>query len=133
MSYGYAEANPGAGGPKFAVDDVAGVQTPISKLAYGAEGESTPITEATPLPVAMPVGSTMPTEDAAAGNFLWRILQMLLAPLGYDKSLQRYRQTAIIESGTVTTVTNINGMNGDMLVRGQVNAAWALNVRARIT
>lgn len=58
---------------------------------------------------------------------------MLLAPLGYDKSLQRYRQTAIIESGTVTTVTNINGRNGDMLVNAQVNAAWALNVRARIT
>ena len=71
--------------------------------------------------------------DDAAGNLLRRILQMLLAPLGYDKSLQRYRGTAIIESGTVTTVTNINGRNGDMLINSSVNTAWALNVRARIT
>ncbi len=81
----------------------------------------------------------VPVSDSAVGNFLWRILQMLMAPLGYDKSLQRYRGTAIIESGTVTTVTtvagltNINGRNGDMLVNAQVNACWALNVRARIT
>ena len=72
-------------------------------------------------------------EDAPAGNLLHRIVQMLLAPLGYDKSLQRYRGTAIIESGTITTMTNINGRNGDMLVNAQVNACWALNVRARIT
>lgn len=74
--------------------------------------------------------------DDGARNFLWRILQMLLSPLGYDKSLARYKNTAIIESGTVTTVTgltNINGRNGDMLVNAQVNACWALNVRARIT
>ena len=64
---------------------------------------------------------------------------MLLAPLGYDKSLARYRNTAIIESGTVTTVTtvtgltNINGRNGDMLINSSGNTAWALNVRARIT
>lgn len=75
----------------------------------------------------------VPVSDDGATNLLRRIVQMLLAPLGYDKSLQRYRQTAIIESGTVTTVTNINGRNGDMLVNAQVNAAWALNVRARIT
>lgn len=75
----------------------------------------------------------VPVSDDGATNLLRRIVQMLLAPLGYDKSLQRYRQTAIIESGTVTTVTNINGRNGDMLVNAQVNAAWNLNVRARIT
>jgi len=67
---------------------------------------------------------------------LFRILQMLMAPLGYDKSLQRQRGTVIVESGTITTVsnqTNMGGMNADMLVRAQVNAAWNLNVRARIT
>lgn len=83
--------------------------------------------------------SDVPVADSVAGNFLWRILQMLLAPLGYDKSLQRYRQTAIIESGTVTTCatltnqTNIGGFNADAQVRANINAAWALNVRARIT
>ena len=78
-------------------------------------------------------------EDAPAGNLLHRIVQMLLAPLGYDKSLQRYRGTAIIESGTITTVSNltnqttIGGFNADAAVRAQINAAWNLNVRARIT
>jgi len=74
--------------------------------------------------------------DRPSRDLLGRILQVLLAPLGYDKSLQRYRGTTLIESGTVTTVTgltNINGRNGDMLINAQVNAAWALNVRARIT
>lgn len=77
--------------------------------------------------------------DQSSKNFLQRILQMLLAPLGYDKSLQRYRGTAIIESGTITTVsnltnqTNIGGFNADAAVRAQINAAWNLNVRARIT
>lgn len=82
------------------------------------------------------------TADTPAENLLGRMLQMLLAPLGYDKSLQRYRGTAIIESGTVTTVTtvttitnqtNIGGFNADAAVRAQINAAWNLNVRARIT
>ena len=80
--------------------------------------------------------SEVPIADGESRNFLWRILQMLLAPIGYDKSLARYRNTAIIESGTVTTVTgltNINGRNGDMLINSSGNTAWALNVRARIT
>lgn len=89
--------------------------------------------------------SEVPIADGESRNFLWRILQMLLAPLGYDKSLARYRGTTLIESGTVTTVTtvttcttvtgltNINGRNGDMLINSSGNTAWALNVRARIT
>jgi hypothetical protein len=83
--------------------------------------------------------------DAGAGqsdNLLSRILQMLLAPLGYDKSSQRYRQTAIIESGTVTTVTTvttltnlstIDTLQGRILVRGVNDSAWANCVRSRIT
>ncbi len=129
MTYGYAEANPGSGGPKFAKDTIGGVEYPLSKAVYGAEGEFIAVTDSTPMPV----------QDVKVGDLLRRVLQVLLAPLGFDKSLQRYRQTAIIESGTVTTVTtvtgltNINGFNGDMLVRAQINAAWALGVRARIT
>lgn len=81
----------------------------------------------------------VPVADGFSGSILQRILQMLLAPLGYDKSLQRYRGTAIIESGTITTVTtltnqtNIGGFNADAAVRAQINTAWNLNVRARIT
>lgn len=142
----------GAGDPAVATDEVGGRHYQWVKPAYGGDGVATPVDETNRLPVATGLSqpltdaqmraSSVPVEDGAAGNFLQRILQMLLAPLGYDKSLQRYRGTAIIESGTVTTVTtvttvagltNINGRNGDMLVNAQVNACWALNVRARIT
>lgn len=82
-------------------------------------------TEANPVPVS----------DNSGNNFLWRILQILLAPLGYDKSLKRYRQTAIIESGTVTVgnIATIDGRQGSMLINAQSRASWALNVRSRIT
>jgi hypothetical protein len=75
-------------------------------------------------------------------------LRALLAPLGYDKSLGRYRQTAVIESGTVTTVTtvttcttvgtvtgltNIDGRNGAMLINANSRAAWAMSHRSCIT
>lgn len=122
-------SNPGAGGYVFATDEVGGAHHPYSKIEYGADGEAIPVSTTNPLPVA----------DSAADNLLFRILQILLAPLGYDKSLQRYRQTAIIESGTVTTCatltnqTNIGGFNADAQVRANINAAWNLNVRARIT
>jgi hypothetical protein len=92
---------------------------------------------------------TLPVQDSDGNGILGRILQMLLSPLGYDKSLQRQRGTVIVETlptlGTVTTVgtvttcatltnqTNIGGFNADVPVRAQVNAAWNLNVRARIT
>jgi len=83
------------------------------------------------------------TADTPAENLLGRMLQMLLAPLGYDKSLQRYRGTVAVETlptlaavttvTTLTTLNSLNGRNADMLVNAQVNACWALNVRARIT
>ncbi len=94
------------------------------------------------------------TEESAADNasLLRRILNVLLAPLGYDKSLQRYRQTAIVESGTITTVTtvttvsaltnltnltNITGSIGiyqaSQQVYGQNLTAWNACVRSRIT
>ena len=73
---------------------------------------------------------------------LTRMLNYLNAPQGYDKSLQRARQTAIIESGTVTAVTtvatvtnqtSIGGIQGQIPANGQNLSAWALTVRARIT
>jgi hypothetical protein len=82
---------------------------------------------------------------AHEGGVLARILQMLLAPLGYDKSLQRYRQTTVIESGTVTTVTTvttcgtvtnlstIDTLQGRIMVYGVNNSAWADCHRSRIT
>lgn len=86
--------------------------------------------------------ATEATADANNG-LLRRILLMLMAPLGFDKSLQRQRVTAAIENlptltqcttvGTVTNLNGINGRNSDMLLNANINTAWALNVRARIT
>lgn len=119
---------PGAGDTVRAIDR-SGTKTQVMALDVGGtEGESL-VSPSNPVPV----------QDASAGNLLWRILQMLLAPLGYDKSLARYRQTAVIESGTITTVTtcagltNIDGRNGSMLINANNATAWALNVRSRIS
>jgi hypothetical protein len=87
------------------------------------------VSEANPLPVA----------DTNSGNLLLRILQMLMAPLGYDKSLQRQRGTVLVESGTITTVstlsniTSVGGYPAQMQIIDANRTAWALNVRARIT
>jgi hypothetical protein len=131
--------NPGSGGDTIAADDVAGVKYQVVKLDVGGDGASSGVTADNPLPVA----------DANSGSILWRILQVLMSPLGYDKSLQRYRQTAVIETGnlgtistvttvtTVTALTNITGNIGNyqanQQVFGQNQASWAALVRARIT
>lgn len=70
---------------------------------------------------------------------LQRILNLMMAPLGYSKDSQRYRATAAIESGTVTTVstvsylTNFNTLSSERLVLNQNMAAWAITHRARIS
>lgn len=86
-----------------------------------------------------------PVKDEGTRGLLQRILQMLMAPLGFDKSLSRQRVTGIIESGTVTTVTTvttvssltnvaaIGGYSAQMQVMDTNRTAWAQTVRARIT
>lgn len=136
--------NTGAGGDLVATDELltvngapaeAGLKVQRVKVGWGADGSLQDVTDAAPMPV----------RDDESRSLLWRILQVLLAPLGYDKALQRYRQTAIVESGTITTVTTITtvssltnlaaigGYNAQMQVLDQNRAAWASNVRARIT
>ena len=44
--------NPGTGGQTFASDDIAGVQYPISKIAFGAPDSVTQVSLVNPLPVA---------------------------------------------------------------------------------
>ena len=87
----------------------------------------------------------MPVTDNHSSNLLMRILHMLMAPLGYDKSLGRQRGTVLVESGTITTVTTVTtvaGVNNVVAVGGysaqmQIfdtnRTAWAQCVRARIT
>jgi len=128
---------PGSGA-SIAADDIGGVLHQRVKIGVGADGEATDVSTTNPMPVA----------DNEAGNLLMRILQMLMAPLGYDKSLQRQRSTAVIESGTVTTVTTVTtlttlttlgnvaqvgGYSAQMTVLDQNRSAWAQCVRARIT
>jgi len=94
------------------------------------------------------VSSASETSRQDALMLLTRVLNYLNAPQGYDKSLTRYRVTAAIESGTVTTVTtvttvstvtsaqnlvSIGGVQGQIGVYGQNLSAWADCVRARIT
>jgi hypothetical protein len=73
---------------------------------------------------------------------------LLMSPLGYDKSLQRYRNTVVLESGTVSTVstvntvtaltaaatlTNLGTLSSERLVLNQNIAAWTASHRALIT
>jgi hypothetical protein len=119
----------------FSTDDLGGVQVPRQKIMLGDNNfDEGTVSGNNPMPIHAGV--------------LDRILRALLAPLGYDKSLGRFRQTAIIESGTVTAVTtvttvttvsavtgltNIDGRNGSMLINANSRAAWALSHRAKIT
>jgi hypothetical protein len=130
---------PGSGANVATQQDDAGAhhQKAVNEFVDEA-GTPTPVTPDTP----------MPTADGYSGNLLLRILQMLMAPLGYDKSLGRQRSTTVLESGTVTvvttvnnvgtvaTITNIAGVGGypaQMQVFDQNRTAWALSVRACIT
>lgn len=129
--------SPGSGAT-VATDEIGGLHYQRIKPVHGADGVALDVSEATPLPVA----------DSDAGNLLRRILQMLMAPLGYDKSLQRQRSTAVIESGTVTTVSTVTtvttvssvtniaavgGYSAQMQVLDGNRTAWAQCVRACIT
>ena len=87
---------PGSGAT-VAADDIGGVLHQRVKVGVGADGSATDVSSTNPMPVA----------DNEAGNLLMRILQMLMAPLGYDKSLGRQRGTVVVESGTVTTVSTV--------------------------
>lgn len=133
---------PGSGAT-IAADDVGGVLLQRVKLVQGADGVNDgDVAAGNPLPV---------TDPGGAMSWLRRIFDRLSSPVGFDKALDRSRVTAILESGTVTTVstvttvttvttcstvtglTNIDGRNGAMLINQTNLSAWADCVRARIT
>jgi acetyl-CoA carboxylase carboxyltransferase component len=94
-------------------------------------------------------------EEVSTESTLRRLLNILMSPIGFDKSLNRQRVTALLEAGsttavtgsltsagtvsTVTTVTTVTGLtnidsrNGSMLIDQTNKSAWALSHRARIT
>ena len=154
------ELNPGSGGDIAAADDIAGVKYQRIKLTLGADGVNDgDVSAANPVPVAGSLSvdnfpaqtgltnaelraAPVPVEDATTGSLLTRILRALLSPLGYDFSIQRYRQTAVVESGTITNVTTVatvtnaaqlGGIQAQLLVNGQNVSAWQACVRSRIT
>ena len=115
--------------------------TLLSRVPAPVATEATVAAMNAKLPALLATGK-LPTYDDDAQSVLSRILQMLMAPLGYDKSLQRYRQTAVVESGTITTVTTcatvsnlaaIDGLQGRIQVYGANMSAWADCVRSRIS
>jgi hypothetical protein len=120
---------PGSGA-LVAADDVDGVLYQRVKLSSGVNGVAVDVSEDAPLPVS----------DEQLTFLLTRMLNVLNAPQGYDKSLQRQRGTVLVESGTVTTVTNMTNLTGTIgayqatqQVWGTNMSAWAAVVRSRIT
>jgi hypothetical protein len=102
---------------------------------------ATDISDANPLQVS---------EIGTPHSLMSRLLMLLQSPPGFDSLLRRQRSTAVIESGTITTVstvssisggtittvtglTNIDGRNGSMLINATNMSAWADCHRARIT
>jgi len=146
--------NPGTGGDLVSTDELttingsaapAGLKVQRVKMGFGADSELTDVTELAPLPV---VDSASAASQQDMITLLTRMLNYLNSPAGYDKSLQRTRQTAIIESGTVTTVTTvatvttvgtvsnqslIGGIQAQILPNSANLAAWQASVRSRIS
>ncbi|QGT54522.1 hypothetical protein b3_0281 [Synechococcus phage B3] len=83
--------------------------------------------------------SINPAEEETIENsnsLLSKILATLMSPLGFDRSLNRQRSTAVIESGTITTVstiTSIGPYNGAILMNGTNYTAWATTNRNLIS
>jgi hypothetical protein len=138
----------GGGGGGSALSDTVFQDSTGQLFVYRDTGTGVPNAYSIPgWALYVPVGAVTTsnaTEESTQDMILLltRMLNYLNAPMGYDKSLQRARQTAIIESGTVTTVgtvsnvanqTLIGGVQAQILVNGGNMAAWQAAVRARIT
>ena len=76
-------------------------------------------------------GSDIQSVDVV--NALREILYPLVNPPHMDKSINRVRETAVIESGTVTTLTNFGTQPADALYRITSQNTWANTVRRTIS
>lgn len=137
---------PGAGAT-VAADEVDGALHQRVKISIGDDGSAAdlgpsnpmPIVAMAPIEVVAPDGGAIPVSDESLAFLLARMLNVLNAPQGYDKSLQRQRSTAIVESGIITTLTTlsnlaaIDGYTGKIQIVGQNLAAWHQCVRSRIS
>ena len=147
--------NPGVGGDVIATDDIAGVKYQRIKIGFGEEGTYLDVSDTDPLPVLGPLtdaelrAAPLVVTDATAAELLdglqtllLRLLNATNSPRGYDVALGRNRVTALLESGTITTVGTVSNVanqtlmgnqQAQLLTNGQNVSAWAATVRARIT
>jgi hypothetical protein len=125
---------PGSGAT-IAADNIGGALHQRVKVTVGPDGVNDgDVSAANPLPT-----TTGPLEW-----FMRQIRDLLMSPRAYDSAQNRMRQTAIIESGTVTTVstvttvTDITRLNGfgalpaEAMARHQNLVAWHSVSRGRI-
>jgi hypothetical protein len=97
------------------------------------------------LQIIYEVTDPLPVSDNTVAKLLLRILQMLMAPLGYDKAQGRQRGTVVLESGTVSTVNTVStvssvtniaavgGYSAQMQIFDTNRTAWAQSVGSRMT
>lgn len=117
-------------GTNIATDEIGGIHYQRVKPAIGVDGVAKDVSETDPLPTQ---------EVGGATSLLMRIFNILASPMGYDRALARNRVTAVVEGGTMSTVTTvssvtaIDGAQGRLLVNGANFSAWADCVRSRIT
>jgi hypothetical protein len=118
--------------------------TTVTYFNLNTNAVYTPVGTISAAPVAV---SNIVADELLDGlqTLLIRLLNATNSPRGYDVALGRNRVTAILESGTVTTVgtvttlgtvsnqTNMGGTQAQLLSNGQNVSAWAATVRSRIT
>jgi hypothetical protein len=129
----------------YATGDTALRYTVVSGSTVNLHADTSTHSSDDSLQVIYEVTDPQPVSDDTVGKLLMRILQMLMAPLGYDKSLGRQRGTVVLESGTVSTVTNVNSVNSvaniaavggysaQMQIFDTNRTAWAQSVGSRMT
>lgn len=128
---------PGSGA-LVAADEIDGILFQRVKMTHGADGTAVDVSAEAPLPVL----------DSYAADELSRIHALLSSPQGYDRSIQRQRVTALVESGTITAVTTVTTVTGvttlanaaalggdqaQLLTRGSNLSAWRDCVRSLIS
>jgi hypothetical protein len=125
---------PGSGAT-IAADNIGGALHQRVKVTIGPDGVNAGDVSAT---------NPLPTTTGPLEWFMRQIRDLLMSPRAYDSAQNRMRQTAIIESGTVTTVstvttvTDITRLNGfgalpaEAMARHQNLVAWQSVVRSRI-
>jgi hypothetical protein len=140
-------------GATVAADEIAGVLHQRVKLGIGDDGVAVDVSATNPLPITavtpldvditgIDPSVTLTVHDEENHLQLSRIINALSAPAGYDRSLQRQRVTATLESGTVTQVTTvgtvtslstIDSIQGRIQIYGANLSAWHDVVRSRIS